>query len=128
VDLYGARRLDDLKLIKETLRRCVDVAGANALHTHLHRFAEDGGVSGVAVLAEGHISIRTWPKAGCVALDIFMGRDADPHAAVDAVKEAFRPARVVVKEHLRADTAPPQRGLKAVLKKAPAREKARVAA
>ena len=85
VDLYGARRLDDLKLIKETLRRCVDVAGANALHTHLHRFAEDGGVSGVAVLAEGHISIRTWPKAGCVALDIFMGRDADPHAIGDLI-------------------------------------------
>jgi S-adenosylmethionine decarboxylase len=128
VDLYGARRLDDLKLIKETLRRCVDVAGANPLHTHLHRFAEDGGVSGVAVLAEGHISIRSWPEAGYVALDTFMGRDADPHTAVEVVKQAFKPARVVVKEHLRADTAPPRRGSKAVPKKAPAREKALVAA
>src|SRR5262245_13083951 len=36
VDLYGAKRLDDLKLIKETLKRCVDAAGANPLHVHLH--------------------------------------------------------------------------------------------
>ena len=128
VDLYGAKRLDDLKHIKETLRRCVDVAGASALHIHLHRFTQDGGVSGVAVLAEGHISIRSWPEVGYVALDTFMGRGANPQVAVDVVKQAFKPAKVVVKEHLRADTAPPERILKAVPKKAPAREKAQAAA
>jgi S-adenosylmethionine decarboxylase len=128
VDLYGAKRLDDLKLIKETLRRCVDAARANPLHIHFHRFAQDGGVSGVAVLAEGHISIRSWPEAGYVALDAFMGQDANPQVAVDVVKQAFRPTKMVVKEHLRADTALPKRNLKAVPKKAPAREKVRAAA
>lgn len=128
VDLFGAKRLDDLKHIKETLRRCVDVAGASPLHIHLHRFTQDGGVSGVAVLAEGHISIRSWPEAGYVALDTFMGRDANPQVAVDVVKQAFKPAKIVVKEHLRADTALPGRTLKAVPKKAPAREKAQAAA
>lgn len=128
VDLYGAKRLDDLKHIKETLRRCVDVAGATLLHIHLHRFAENGGVSGAAVLAEGHISIHSWPDAGYMALDAFMGRDARPDLAVEAVKQAFRPSRVVVKEHLRAETAPPGRNLKAVPRKAPVREKARQAA
>jgi S-adenosylmethionine decarboxylase len=128
VDLYGAKRLDDLKRFRETLKRCVEVAGASSLHMHLHRFTQDGGVSGVAVLAEGHISIRSWPEAGYVAVDAFMGRDANPQAAVDVVKEAFKPAKTVVKEHLRADTAPPHRGLKAVPKKAPAREKAQAAA
>jgi S-adenosylmethionine decarboxylase len=117
VDLYGAKRLDDLKLIKETLKRCVDAAGANPLHVHLHRFVQDGGgVSGVAVLAEGHISIRSWPQAGYVALDAFMGQNANPDVVTDVVKQAFKPARMVVKEHLRADTAPPQRNLKAVPK------------
>ena len=129
VDLYGARRLDDLKLLKETLKRCVDAARATPLHVHLHRFQEDGGVSGVAVLAEGHISLRSWPSAGYIALDAFMGRDADPQVAVDIVKQVFKPAKMVVKEHLRADTAPPGRALKAVpARKTPAREKARAAA
>jgi S-adenosylmethionine decarboxylase len=127
VDLYGAKRLDDLKHIKETLRRCVDAAGASLLHVHLHRFAGNGGVSGVAVLGEGHLSIHSWPDKGSLALDAFMGGDARPDLAIDVAKQAFRPTRVVVKEHLRADKAP-ERALKAVPKKASVREKARAAA
>jgi S-adenosylmethionine decarboxylase len=127
VDLYGAKRLDDLKHIKETLRRCVEAAGATLLHVHLHRHTDKGGVSGAAVLAEGHMSVHSWPETGYLALDAFMGRDAKPELAIDIAKQAFRPARVVIKEHLRADTAQ-QRPLRAVPKKAPAREKAQAAA
>jgi S-adenosylmethionine decarboxylase len=127
VDLYGAKRLDDLKHIKETLRRCVEAAGANLLHIHLHRFTDNGGVSGVAVLAEGHLSIHSWPDKGSVALDAFMGRDAKPELAIEAAKQAFRPTRAVVKEHLRADTAQ-GRPLKAISRKPQPREKARAAA
>jgi S-adenosylmethionine decarboxylase len=127
VDLYGAKRLDDLKHIKETLRRCVEAAGAKLLHIHLHRHTDKPGVSGAAVLAEGHMSVHSWPETGYLALDAFMGRDAKPELAIDVAKQAFRPTRVVVKEHLRADTLQ-GRVLRAVTKKAPAREKAQVAA
>jgi len=127
VDLYGAKRLDDLKHIKETLRRCVEAAGATLLHIHLHRHTDKGGVSGAAVLAEGHMSIHTWPDTGYLALDAFMGREARPELAIEVARGAFNPARVAIKEHLRAGTAP-GRVLRAVPKKAPAREKARVAA
>jgi S-adenosylmethionine decarboxylase proenzyme len=48
--------------------------GATLLHIHLHHFEPNGGVSGVAVLAESHISIHSWPKRGYAALDIFMFR------------------------------------------------------
>src|SRR5262245_36856448 len=68
IDLYGATRLDDIEHIETTLRRCVEAASATLLHIHLHRF-EPNGVSGVAVLAESHISIHTWPEAGYAALD-----------------------------------------------------------
>ena len=43
-------------------------------------------------------------------------------------RHGTKPARVVVKEHLRADTAHEQRVLRSVPKRAPAREKAQVAA
>ena len=56
IDLVRAERLDDLEHIEATLRRCVEVAGATLLHIHLHHFTPNGGVSGVAVLAESHIS------------------------------------------------------------------------
>ncbi len=127
VDLHGAKRLDDLKHIKETLRRCVEAAGANLLHIHLHRHTDKGGVSGAAVLAEGHMSVHSWPETGYLALDAFMGGDAKPELAIDVAKQAFRPVRVVVKQHLRAGGTE-ERVLKAVPKRAPAREKAQVAA
>jgi S-adenosylmethionine decarboxylase len=102
IDLFGAERLDDLRHISETLKRCVDVAGATLLHIHLHHFTPNGGVSGVAVLAESHISIHSWPEAGYAALDVFMCGGCNPHAAVKVVEAAFKPAKVAVTEHLRA--------------------------
>ena len=92
IDLFGAKRLDDLKHIKETLKRCVEVAGATLLHIHLHHFTPNGGVSGVAVLAESHISIHSWPEAGYAALDVFMcGMRQAARATIDVLKAAFKP-------------------------------------
>jgi S-adenosylmethionine decarboxylase len=71
VDLDGAKHLDDIDHIEATLRRCVEAARVTLLHIHLHHF-QPNGVSGVAVLAESHISIHTWPDAGYAALDVFM--------------------------------------------------------
>jgi S-adenosylmethionine decarboxylase len=101
VDLYQAERLDDLAHIENTLRACVDASGATLLHIHLHHFEPNGGVSGVAVLAESHISIHTWPEHGYAALDVFMCGDADPDACVPVLREAFAPKRIAVGEHLR---------------------------
>jgi S-adenosylmethionine decarboxylase len=102
IDLFGARRLDDLKHISETLKRCVEAAGETLLHIHLHRFPHNGAVSGVAVLAGSHISIHSRPEAGYAALDVFMSGNADPHATIGVLESAFKPDRKVVKEHLRA--------------------------
>jgi len=101
VDLYQASRLDDIAHIEETLRACVDAAGATLLHIHLHHFEPNGGVSGVAVLAESHISIHSWPEHGYAALDIFMCGNANPDACVPVLRDAFKPKNVAVSEHLR---------------------------
>src|SRR5262245_19087610 len=104
VDLYDAERLDDLDHIETTLRRCVDAAGATLLHVHLHHFEPNGGISGVAVLAESHISIHSWPEARYAAMDVFMCGNAKPERCVPVLREAFRPRRVAVSEILRGKT------------------------
>ncbi len=43
----------------------------------------------MAVLAESHISVHTWPEIGYGAFDVFMCGDADPWRAVDVLKAAF---------------------------------------
>jgi S-adenosylmethionine decarboxylase len=104
VDLHGAERLDDLEHIEATLRRCVNAARATLLHIHLHHF-QPNGVSGVAVLAESHISIHTWPEAGYAALDVFMCGSANPDACIPVLREAFSAKHVGVSELLRGQNA-----------------------
>lgn len=105
IDLYDAEGLDDIDRIDEALRRCVAAAGATLLHIHLHHFEPNGGVSGVAVLAESHISIHSWPEANYAALDVFMCGEAKPENCIPVLREAFKPKRIVVGEHLRGQGA-----------------------
>lgn len=101
IDLHEGENLDDAALMEATLRECVKQAGATLLHIHLHQFQPNGGLSGVAVLAESHISVHSWPEAGYAAFDVFMCGDAKPETAVDVLRHAFKPKRVVVSEYLR---------------------------
>lgn len=117
VDLYGGKRLDDVAHAERTLKRCVEAAGATLLHLHLQPLAPSGGITGVAVLAESHISIHSWPAEGYAALDVFMSGSADPTRAVSVLKEAFEAGEVVVRTHRRgkgrkARSAAPTRSLR----------------
>ncbi len=101
IDLYNATKLDDMQVMHNALVECVEKAGATLLHIHLHHFEPNGGISGVAVLAESHISVHTWPEFGYAAFDVFMCGDAEPHKAVDVLKAAFSPDRVILNEFMR---------------------------
>ena len=91
IDLKGGQGFDDIAFIEETLRKCVAATGATLLHIHLHHFTPYGGVSGVAVLAESHISIHTWPEEEFAALDVFMCGDTQPEKAIDILTDRFQP-------------------------------------
>jgi len=95
IDLWDAEHLNDIARIEAALKRAVEAAKATLLHIHLHHFTPEG-VSGVAVLAESHISIHTWPERGYAALDVFMCGDAEPLKCVPVLEEAFKPSRVAV--------------------------------
>lgn len=103
IDLWGAERLNDLAHIEAALKRAVEAAKATLLHIHLHHFTPEG-VSGVAVLAESHISIHTWPEKNYAALDVFMCGDAEPLKCIPVLKEAFSPDRVQLNEIKRGIT------------------------
>ena len=94
-DLHGCPVLDDIALIEVALREAAAAAGATIIDLRLHGFGPGMGVTGVALLAESHISIHSWPEHGYAALDFFLcGRAHDLDAALGAVVERLRPERV----------------------------------
>jgi S-adenosylmethionine decarboxylase len=101
IDLHEAERLDDLGYVERALRDCITASKASLLHIHLHHFTPNGGVSGVAVLAESHVSVHTWPECGYAAFDVFMCGNTEPHRTVEVLRRAFRPGRISVSEYLR---------------------------
>ena len=101
VDFWDAHRLDDLAHMKAALTQAAECVGATVLDVDLHYFPPQGGVSGIAVLAESHISVPTWPEESYAALDIFVCGDCDAYKALPALRRALRPGRVKLSKHRR---------------------------
>lgn len=101
VDLWHASNLDDLQVVEQALRDAAARSGATLLNIDLHHFTPNGGISGVAVLAESHISIHTWPEISYAAVDVFMCGDAQPHKAIEVLKGVFLPGHLTLAEHKR---------------------------
>ena len=101
IDYWGAQHLQDINAIETALQHSITACGATLLHIHLHSFGKGAGITGVAVLAESHISIHTWPEIDYLALDIFMCGATDPYVALATLDDFFKPERKKVTEHKR---------------------------
>lgn len=105
VDLWDAEHLTDIDYIEQALRKAAEAANATVLDVKLHQFSDSGGVSGVAILAESHISIHTWPERDYAALDVFMCGACNPHNSLPILKAAFAAKSVTVNETRRGIVA-----------------------
>jgi S-adenosylmethionine decarboxylase len=101
IDLWGAKRLDEPAHIDEVLREAATATGATILHGHFHHFSPNGGVSGVLVLAESHVSIHTWPERDFAAVDIFVCGACNAYNALPILKRGFLAERVQLAENKR---------------------------
>ncbi|MGP1281413.1 MAG: adenosylmethionine decarboxylase [Parasphingopyxis sp.] len=95
-DFHGcAAPLDDIGLVERALRDAAQAAGATILDLDLHHFGPGQGVTGVALLAESHLSIHTWPEHDYAALDLFLcGRRHDIDGALQVLADAFAPSDI----------------------------------
>jgi len=101
LDFWGATGLSDVDFIEQALMNAANRCEATVLYIKLHQFGKEGGVTGVALLAESHISIHTWPELGYAALDVFMCGKCDAENSVEPLKEYFKPANFKINRIIR---------------------------
>ncbi|HLA38143.1 MAG TPA: adenosylmethionine decarboxylase [Candidatus Brocadiales bacterium] len=83
VEMWDCDReiLNNAKRLREILRRAAEEARATVIRVFCHEF-NPKGITGVALLAESHLAIHTWPEEGYAAADIFTcGQYTDPQLA-----------------------------------------------
>ena len=83
LELYrcDCEKLNDESFLRCTLNRAAKLANATVLNLISNKF-EPQGVTAIALLAESHISIHTWPESYYSAVDIFTcGQNMMPELA-----------------------------------------------
>ena len=93
IDLWNTRFDNKINTLKKIIKKAVLIANATMLHIHLHRFGKEEGISGVAILAESHISVHTWPERDYIAFDIFMCGNTYPELASEFLVKILKPER-----------------------------------
>jgi S-adenosylmethionine decarboxylase len=91
LELYGCdcAKLDDEDFVRAALSNAALRAGATLLNLISHHF-QPHGVTGLALLAESHISFHSWPESGYAAVDVFTcGDHTKPESACRVLVEEF---------------------------------------
>jgi len=92
LELYRCdfEKLNDELFLRCALNRAAKLANATVLNLISNKF-EPQGVTAIALLAESHISIHTWPESNYSAVDIFTcGKNMSPELASQYLIEALK--------------------------------------
>ena len=98
IEIWEAKNLSSLPKIKDILKKCIVACGVTLLKIDLHKFTPYGGISGIAVIKESHISVHSWPEYKYAAVDIFVCGEVNPYKAIPVLKKGFQPKTMQVME------------------------------
>ena len=95
---YGL--LDDEAHIRNVLANAAQLSESTLLDISSHKF-QPHGVTAVALLAESHISIHTWPEKEMAVCDIFTCGSSDPTVGFEFMTGKFNAGKTVHQEYTR---------------------------
>lgn len=82
--------LNNEQLVSTAIVDAASTAMSTLLNISSHAF-DPQGVTALALLAESHISVHTWPELGYAAVDIFTcGQTARPRQACELIAERLQ--------------------------------------
>ena len=85
IECFGALADQNAETLEALLRQAASAGGASVLSCHMHGFGNGQGITGVALLAESHITVHTWPERHYAAFDVFMCGDCDADRAAKVI-------------------------------------------
>jgi len=103
LELYGCNKekLNDELYLRCQLNSAAKLAKASVLNIVSNKF-EPFGVTAIALLAESHLSIHTWPESYYSAIDIFTcGRNMKPQLASQFLIESLEASNYLLKTIVR---------------------------
>lgn len=106
LDLYECdpEVLNDYERLEELLEAALLMAKATILRIFGEKF-EPQGVTLLALLAESHASIHTWPEMGYCAIDLYTcGDKTETHKAAEFLKYKLKAKVAEEKELIRSTT------------------------
>jgi S-adenosylmethionine decarboxylase len=106
LDLYDCDQeiLNDYEKLQRLLEASLSMAKANILRIFGEKF-EPQGVTLLALLAESHASIHTWPEIGYCAIDLYTcGDTTQTHKAAEFLKKKLKAKTAEEKELVRSIT------------------------
>jgi S-adenosylmethionine decarboxylase proenzyme len=108
VDFWGCRQTDEASQWEETLTDAVAAMGATLLRLNLQPFCPHG-LTAVAILAESHLAVHTWPEHDYVAIDIYTcGVEVHAEAGIDVLRRFLNPTRERIASVARGVELPPE--------------------
>ena len=93
--------LNDEAYVRDIVYTASIKSNSKLLALHSHQF-DPQGVTCIAMLADSHISIHTWPEKGMAVCDVFTcGDTAEPQKAVEYMREQLKATDIVSQEFVR---------------------------
>jgi len=93
--------MEDIDYMRLMLYNAAKECNSTLLNLSVHKF-EPQGFTGIAMLAESHISIHTWPEKSMAVCDAFTcGDHTTPENGVEYMKEMLQASNIISREFVR---------------------------
>ena len=93
--------MEDTEYMRLMLYNAAKECNSTLLNLSVHKF-EPQGFTGIAMLAESHISIHTWPEKNMAVCDTFTcGDHTTPERGVEYMQKMLESTDIIMNEFIR---------------------------
>ncbi|MEM5820810.1 MAG: adenosylmethionine decarboxylase [Candidatus Aenigmatarchaeota archaeon] len=83
--------LKNEEMLIEIVKKSAEIANSKLISIYSYKFDGGGGVSVIAIVAESHISIHTYPEYRYALVDVFTcGSHTEPEKAFDYIVKELK--------------------------------------